>query len=186
MKESKTTLLISSVSALVAVISLCFTIFVYFKTEQKLTIYERPILKVYGNEIVKKNIDGKTKKISYDFNYTIKNIGKHPADDLVIKTEYILENTEKYLARTVKSVNRINLGDELTVLNSVSPTHEISDKNRVFIKSNISYVDAILKSKRHIENYWYSFDGGKYISHSTFEQKEKVEKILGTSKQKSL
>jgi hypothetical protein len=179
MNESRSAIILSFISVFVAIFSFTFAIYVHFNTEKKLSIYERPILKIFGNETVEKNIDEETKKLQYTFNYSIKNIGKHPADKLTVKAYYVLESTGKKLEKTVESVNRINLEDEISVLNPVSPTHEISKDNKVLIKIKLSYVDAITPNEnQYTEIYWFTFKGSQFIRHSTVEEKEKMEGFL--------
>ena len=103
--------IISTLSALIAIL---FSIFVWFHTRKLLKPTERPILDLIFTATDTKEISEPERMIGYQIIYRFKNIGKHPAKDLRIRSVSLRKDNLEIVGKQSddKMENRINPGNE--------------------------------------------------------------------------
>ena len=174
------------ISALAALIAIGFSFFVWFHTRKLLKPTERPILSLINAESDDTKISEPERMIGYQIRYKFKNIGKHPAKNLRIRSvlirkdnlEIVKKETETKIANRIDPDNEFNYRTS-TIRLEVKQGKAVVNKREMFIYLLLDYDDWYNSKKHQRDELWFCYmEGDLQPILATIEEKEIIESIV--------
>lgn len=173
---------ISSITAMLAVI---ISLWIYWQTRQLLTPTERPIFSAVDSKC-KGNVNNDTAELEITLNTIVKNVGKHPAENMKMRVwgAPLDEPNNLKMCREFTLADPFFPDIQVTLSNRITIKPKSFDrlkyqKKKVFLYIRMDYNDAFKAKMKYTQGFHLVYEIGKgFINGATLKEKEIFESSL--------
>ena len=173
------------ISASTAMLAVIVSLFIHWQTRQLLVPTERPIICAIDSKCIG-NINNDANNIEITLNLVIKNIGKHPAENIKITVwgAPLDEPNSLKICRDFILADSFFPDTQATLSNKIAiqlkSFNELKgQRKKVFLYIKMDYADAFILKQKYTQGFHLSYEIGKgVVSGATLEEKDIFESSL--------
>lgn len=175
----------SRISAITAMLAVVISLWIHWQTRQLLTPTERPIISTVDSKC-KGIVNNDTAELEITLNTIIKNVGKHPAENMKVRVwgAPLEEPNNLKMCREFTLADLFFPDIQVTLSNRITIQPKSFDrlkyqKKKVFLYVRIDYNDAFKAKMKYTQGFHMVYEIGKgFISGATIKEKEIFESSL--------